>query len=145
MHSTKNTWRKESRRWLREKRSNKAAAAYLDDSDEPLLIALLLFLIPVGAQNKQDIDYVNQVFYPATVLLYAQDEAGGMRMRCTATAIEKLKDGYTFVTAAHCGAVDDTEHRTVSPEKTFFYITEDSQKDKTFYTGVTQNIRKRLK
>lgn len=92
----------------------------------------LLFVVPVSAQNQQDIDYVNHVFYPATALLYAEDSQGGMHMRCTATAIEKTKTGYVFVTAAHCGAVDDEAHKTVSPEKTFFYITADESADKDF-------------
>jgi S1-C subfamily serine protease len=98
------------------------------------LIMLFAFLLalPVKAQTPQDAEYVNHVFYPATALLYAEDKAGGMRMRCTATAIEKTKGGYVFVTAAHCGAIDDEAHKTVSPEKTFFYITADEQDDKEF-------------
>ena len=97
-----------------------------------LFLASLFLIVPAKAQTAQDIDYVNKVFFPATALLYSQDESGGMHMRCTATAIEKTEDGYTFVTAAHCGAEDDEDHKTVSPEKTFFYITEDTAQDKTF-------------
>jgi hypothetical protein len=97
-----------------------------------ILMLVSLFPIHIFAQTSQDVEYVNKVFYPATTLLYGQDEAGGMRMRCTATAIGKTGNIYTFVTAAHCGAVDDEDHKTVSPEKTFFYITEDSVEDKTF-------------
>lgn len=96
------------------------------------LLAVLLFSACAFAQSAADIAYVNSTFYPATVLLYSQDEAGGMKMRCTATAIEKHADGYTFVTAAHCGAVDDTDNKSVSPEKTYFYITPDQAGDKTF-------------
>lgn len=84
------------------------------------------------AQSPADIDYVNQTFYPATALLYSQDSQGGMSMRCTATAISKEGDEYTFVTAAHCGAEDSEDSKTVSPEKTFFYITPDQKDDKTF-------------
>ena len=91
-----------------------------------------LCAVTVNAQSVSDIDYVNQTFYPATALLYSQDQQGGMNMRCTATAIDKDGDSYTFVTAAHCGAVDDEDHKTVSPEKTFFYITPDQKDDKTF-------------
>jgi len=97
-----------------------------------LFVLMAVFAPTASAQSKADVEYVNQVFYPATTLLYSQDSAGGMRMRCTATAIEKTKTGYVFVTAAHCGAVDDTDHKTVSPEKTFFYITDDAITDKTF-------------
>jgi S1-C subfamily serine protease len=85
-----------------------------------------------GTVVDAEMQYVNDTFYPATALLYAQDENGGMNMRCTATAIEKDGDTYTFVTAAHCGAEDDTDEKTVSPEKTFFYITPDQADDKTF-------------
>jgi S1-C subfamily serine protease len=92
----------------------------------------LVFAISGKAQNKQDIEYVNKIFYPATALLYSEDAAGGMKMHCTATAIEKTKTGYVFVTAAHCGAVDDETHKTVSPEKTFFYLTADESADKEF-------------
>lgn len=97
-----------------------------------LLLAIALSVFPAKAQNAQDIEYVNKTFFPATALLYSQDESGGMHMRCTATAIEKTDATYTFVTAAHCGAIDDEDHKTVSPEKTFFYITEDTAQDKTF-------------
>jgi len=94
-------------------------------------LVLAMCAIPAGAQ-KSDNDYVNSVFYPATALLYSQTAEGGMQMRCTATAIEKTGDGYIFVTAAHCGAVDDTQSKTVSPDKTFFYITPDESGDKSF-------------
>ena len=77
-------------------------------------------------------DFVAHTLSPATVLLYSQDESGGMKMRCTATAIEKLANGYEFATAAHCGCRDSVSKKTVSPEKTFFYITRDEPKDKTF-------------
>jgi S1-C subfamily serine protease len=85
-----------------------------------------------GQTAQSDIDFVNDTFYPATALLYAQDSNGGMLMRCTATAIGRDEDAYTFVTAAHCGAVDNAEAKSVSPEKTFFYITPDQKDDKTF-------------
>lgn len=55
-----------------------------------------------------------------------------MKMRCTATAIEKNPDGYVFVTAAHCGCEDNVDKKTVSPERTFFYITADDAKEKKF-------------
>jgi len=96
-----------------------------------LLLGLLLASV-LEAQTPVDLEYVNRTFYPATTLLYSQGEDGSMRMRCTATAIDTIDGGYVFVTAAHCGAEDDTGHKTVSPEKTFFYITSDQNSDKTF-------------
>lgn len=96
---------------------------------------LAIWALLVGCafgQSAADLDYVNNTFYPATALLYSQDTDGGMKMRCTATAIEKHEDGYTFVTAAHCGAEDDTDHKSVSPEKTYFFITPDQAGDKEF-------------
>jgi hypothetical protein len=84
------------------------------------------------AQTSVDINYVSNTFYPATALLYGEDESGSLKMRCTATAIEKNDKGYVFVTAAHCGCIDDDEMHTTSPEKTFFYITTDMEKEKTF-------------
>jgi hypothetical protein len=96
-------------------------------------IALLVFCLCVPAQiAKPDADFVKSTFYPATTLLYAQDEEGTMKMRCTATAIEKNKTGYVFVTAAHCGCEDSVEAHTVSPEKAFFFVTADSEADKRF-------------
>lgn len=100
-----------------------------------LSLAVLWLSKSAHAQSSQvsDVDYVNETFYPATAILYSQDSQGGMSMRCTATAIEKDGDAYTFVTAAHCGALDNTEAKSVSPEKTFFYITPDQKDDKTFF------------
>ena len=97
-----------------------------------LIFVLHLPVLAMAQTSTPDVEYVNKVFYPATALLYSQDSEGGMRMRCTATAINKTEAGYIFVTAAHCGANDDTDHKTVSPEKTFFYITPDQRDDKTF-------------
>jgi hypothetical protein len=82
--------------------------------------------------SKPDAEFVKSVFYPATTLLYAQEADGTMKMRCTATAIEKNATGYVFVTAAHCGCEDNVDEHTVSPEKAFFFITEDSATDKHF-------------
>ena len=96
-------------------------------------IALLVFALCAPAQiAKPDADFVKSTFYPATALLYAQDSEGTMKMRCTATAIEKNKTGYVFVTAAHCGCEDSVEAHTVSPEKAFFFVTADSESDKRF-------------
>lgn len=97
-----------------------------------LIFAFLLLVASCFGQDKADIAYIHDILYPATTLLYAQDESGGMKMRCTATAIEKNATGYVFVTAAHCACEDNEEQKTVSPEKVDFYITEDGVTDKEF-------------
>ncbi len=87
----------------------------------------------LAAQTTDDSSkFLTEKLYPATVLLYSQDDSGSMKMRCTATSIEKNAKGYVFVTAAHCGCEDDTEKKTVSPEKTFFYVTSDEDGAKKF-------------
>jgi hypothetical protein len=91
----------------------------------------LLLAFPLVAQTNQD-NFVNKTLYPATVLLFSQDESGGMHMRCTATAIAHDKDTYTFVTAAHCGSKDDQEKKIAEVEKTFFYISPDNVGKKEF-------------
>jgi hypothetical protein len=94
----------------------------------PLALAL-----PLSAQiSKTDSDFVAKTYVPSTALLYAQNDGGDMKMRCTATAIEKNEKGYVFVTAAHCGCVDDTDESKVTAEKTFFYITADGEGGKEF-------------
>jgi hypothetical protein len=70
--------------------------------------------------------------YSATALLYSQDDSGGMKMICTATAIEKLKDGYRFVSASHCACDDDMDKEVVKPQKSFFFITADNPGEKEF-------------
>ncbi len=99
-----------------------------------LVLALSFTLLATDSPKHSDptVDFVAHTLSPATVLLYSQDSSGGMKMRCTATAIQKTDSGYEFATAAHCGCKDDVEKRTVSPENTFFYVTRDEPKDKTF-------------
>ena len=80
----------------------------------------------------QDKAYINQTLYPATALLYSQDAEGGMEMRCTATAISGDEKGYDFVTAAHCGCVENNSRNTVSPDKTFFFISPDIPGNKIY-------------
>ena len=95
------------------------------------LIVLIGTVLDASGQSV-DSKFIVGTLYPATALLYSQESDGGMKMRCTATAIEKKDAGYVFVTAAHCGCEDNTEEKTVSPEKTFFYITFDDPKEKKF-------------
>jgi hypothetical protein len=98
-----------------------------------LILPLLLLASSVAwGQAKSETEFVAKIFYPATALLYAQDDNGTMKMRCTATSIEKTAKGYVFVTAAHCGCEDNTENKTVSPEKAFFFITADDNREKRF-------------
>jgi hypothetical protein len=99
------------------------------------VLFLLFFATAVVARpqvSKPDAEFVKNVLYPATTLLYAQESDGNMKMRCTATAIEKNATGYVFVTAVHCGCEDHVDEHTVSPEKAFFFVTEDSATDKHF-------------
>lgn len=97
-----------------------------------LSVAPGLVFLGVLCHAADNAAFINQVLYPATALLYSQEEDGGMKMRCTATAIEKNATGYIFVTAAHCGCEDNADKKTVSPEKTFFYLTSDDRDAKTF-------------
>ena len=85
-----------------------------------------------GQASKEDSTFVTKTVYPATTLLYGQSDGGDMKMRCTATAIEKNATGYVFATAAHCACEDNEETHTASAEKVFFFITSDDQKEKTF-------------
>lgn len=98
-------------------------------------IALLVFATPASALDAKDKTFVEQA-KRAVGLLYSQDEAGGLHMRCTATAFEAVKgEGYNFVTAAHCVGSDDTQkERSASPYDTSFFITFDERgAEKKFY------------
>jgi S1-C subfamily serine protease len=103
-----------------------------------LLIVLLamVFSFSVLALDKPPVqsqaEFIDQVLYPATVLLYEQDEQGGMNMLCTATAIEKIDKGYYFATASHCAAEEDESKKEVRAIKTFFFITPDESGTKNF-------------
>ena len=93
-------------------------------------LMVIMFALQAVAQTNKD--FVQKQFFPATVLLYSGDEKGGMDMRCTATAIEKDKDSYVFVSAAHCACADDADKKTVSPEKKDFYVTADTVGEKVY-------------
>jgi S1-C subfamily serine protease len=96
-------------------------------------LGLLLLVATASFVSAQvDAKYVNEKLIPATALLYSQDEEGGMRMHCTATAIEKNATGYVFVTASHCGCEDNADKKTVSPAKKDFYVTPDDKNEKVF-------------
>jgi hypothetical protein len=102
-----------------------------------LLLALILAVLSAPLLLAQTLsqaekDYVNNTLYPATALLYVQNSEGSMDMRCTSTAIAEDDKSYTFVSASHCGCVEDTVKNLVTPEKTFFFIAPDSSKDKIY-------------
>ena len=101
---------------------------------ERILSTLVLLLGTALAQ------YVPKTLYPAVVLLYEQDDQGSMKMLCTATAIEKNKTGYVFVTAAHCASSDNEEKKLVKAEvKKFFFVTFDETGSKNFIKAVLLN------
>lgn len=99
-----------------------------------LLAASLFGTQARAAETKQE--FVKRV-YSSVVLLYAQDETGGMKMRCTATAYRRIdaKDGAKktrFVSAAHCveGNTDEEQARQK------FFVTLDAEGAKTFLPAV---------
>jgi hypothetical protein len=94
------------------------------------LALMFLLAVPLCAQVA-DRAYI-KTLYAATALLYAQGEDGGMKMRCTATAIGKDEKGYLFVSAAHCGCEDNVDKKQVTPEKAYFFITADEEVSKDF-------------
>ena len=57
---------------------------------------------------------------------------GSLNMVCTTTAFEKVKDGYRFVSAAHCVG-EDNDHKSADPTMDTWYITFDDPTNKTFY------------
>jgi hypothetical protein len=79
-----------------------------------------------------DDSFVQTTLYPAVALLYEQDGNGGMHVLCTATAIEKHDLDYTFVSAAHCAVMDDTEKHKAKANSTEFFITSDESDTKSF-------------
>lgn len=73
-----------------------------------VVLALALLVLPSLAAEITPSQWVEQVAYPATLELVAQDWMGDEHIICTATAIGKgAKDIYRFVTAAHCVLSDD--------------------------------------
>jgi S1-C subfamily serine protease len=98
-----------------------------------LLLVLSLSTFPVYAQD--DKAFVERATN-AVALLYSQDQAGGMQMRCTATIYERTKAVYRFVTAAHCiGNDDTTKELSASAANIPFFVTfdESGANAKKFY------------
>lgn len=106
------------------------------DNAAPIgLVGVAPHTLPYITQVQPEVtehDFIEQVLYPATGILYDQSDDGRMKMRCTVTAIEKTEKGYRFVTAAHCVASDDEDHKRVVVDKTFFFITLDAPGSKEF-------------
>lgn len=100
-----------------------------------LSLALPLLLAQKSAKPVSDDSFIESTYFPAVTLLYAQDEGGAMKMRCTATAFEKVENGYLFSTAAHCAVVEDDDESSMPDkvENTAFFITPDEAAEvKTF-------------
>lgn len=90
-----------------------------------LAVLLLASLFPIAkAQAPEDIKHLSN----AVVTLYSQDEQGGMRMTCTATAYKKILNGYRFASAAHCVEGDDDSEQADQR----FFIMLDTAGTKTF-------------
>src|ERR1700739_3314937 len=87
-----------------------------------LLVAFMLSGLSASAQTTKPttLEYINKTLFPATVLLFQQQEDGTMRFSCTATAFDyNEKYGtYMFATAAHCIDVDEKHQPYVSLDET---------------------------
>lgn len=99
-------------------------------TDKPLEAVARCTATFCGGQS--DDEFIEKILYPATVLLYSQNDEGTMHMVCTATAIEKTPKGYTFATASHCVSEDDHDKKKAEIEKTFFFVTSEEGKTKEF-------------
>ncbi len=71
-------------------------------------------------------------FSQATALLYARIGSGTYIMVCTATAFERNEMVYHFVTAAHCVAEDNHDHRRVELAPVDWFISFDQRGTKNF-------------
>lgn len=101
----------------------------------PALFLCLALLSSEGwasAPPQTDRAFIEDTYFPAVTLLYAQDESGTMTMRCTATAFEKLAAGYLFASAAHCATSIDKQSREKLDKVEFFITPDEKQGTKTF-------------
>lgn len=117
-----------------------------------LLASVLGFAqqVPKAPATLSDNEFIEQVYYPATVLLYAQNEQGDMKFRCTATAFERkdnmLSHTYRFITASHCAA--DMAPLTTAglmgqkTLRTWFYVTTDDTQEKKFVKAKVLGVGK---
>jgi hypothetical protein len=78
---------------------------------------------PESKKVVDQIAFLNDSLYHATVLMYDEDSQGTLHMSCTATAIGWDDDGYYFASAGHC--VDGVDEvwmtRDEGMEKQTFY------------------------
>ena len=96
-------------------------------------LAVILSLISLPLLAQTDTEFINKTLYPATALLFSQDDSGSMKMLCTVTAIDYKDGAYTFATASHCVSNDDTDHKVAEVEKTFFFVSPDNIGKKEFF------------
>lgn len=90
-----------------------------------ILTILAMSTLPAFAQNSASFA---QKLSDSVVLLYQQDQSGGMQMLCTATAYRKVDAGYRFVSASHC-----VDGKTETDQKSAkYFVTLDSEGAKTF-------------
>lgn len=105
------------------------------------LATLLMLTAPFAWAGQEKDQSFTELVKHATALLYAQDESGGLSMRCTATAFKKDGDTYRFVTAAHCVGEDDSAKEKVAKfNTTAFYITFDGSDPKTFHRAKVEYV-----
>ncbi len=95
-------------------------------------IAAVLLGLP-GVSAADSMTPLQKKLNAAVVILAGQTEDGGLKMLCTATAFERKGDIYRFITAAHCVADDDTDHKRVSVAQTNWYVTFDEAGLKEFH------------
>ena len=110
-----------------------------------LVLGLLIGSTALAQLTPAEKTYVNETLWPATGLLYVQTAEGAMDMRCTATAIDQDDKSYTFVTAAHCGCVDDASKNLVAPQKAFFFISPDVVGNKLYLKATVKGCGFRTK
>lgn len=93
------------------------------------MFAFLVLLLSLGCSqaqiaNQKLIQHVDK----SVTLLFSQNDDGGMRMRCTATAYRKTDKGYRFASAAHC--VDG--HTESEQADVHYFVSADSAGKKTY-------------
>lgn len=89
-----------------------------------LFLALANFTGTAQIANQKLIQHVDK----SVTLLFSQNDDGGMRMRCTATAYRKTDKGYRFVSAAHC-----VDGKTESEQAdVHYFVSADDAGNKTY-------------
>lgn len=93
-----------------------------------LAMFVMLTVAPVNAADTR-LQFISRV-YNSVILLYSQDEEGGMKMLCSGTAYRKLADGkgFRFVSASHCVSGETDEEQKSGR----YFVTLDATGAKTF-------------